>query len=518
VNAIKDNNELKEKPVMKQQLDRNLFGQDSPSEIDISWAEDTSFDVNIHPGSLEKPPRVLVCLPTLSAWGEAANPTSAEVAQQNHLEAPSCERLIPREQQTGCASGGSVWSDGSKTHRGDENARAVLALPVEATRLENKNKKTMTHNTPIIGQVKCLQNINGLNATASASSPRRSQAAGLASTLSALLLLATPVLADPFFFSTGAPDGKIGTLSRPASPGAIQTETADDFVLKTNTVINQASFTGLLPFGASLASIRQVEIEIYHVFGKDSVNPPSGHVPTRVNSPADVEIGSATRDSLNGSLEYEAKLVSPKFTVANSVVAGIHPIPNQKTTGEGPVTGEEVTIFVVFNPPISLPGDHYFFRPEVLLSSGDFLWLSAPKPITAPGTPFTPDLQSWIRNDNLAPDWLRIGTDITGQGPFNAAFALSGETDLDGDGVPDSLDLCPNTPAGAIVDAHGCSLDQLVPCSGPASGGVWRNHGAYVSSFVHATVEFAEDGLITAEDAEALVTAAAQSGCGAGKR
>jgi len=25
----------------------------------------------------------------------------------------------------------------------------------------------------------------------------------------------------------------------------------------------------------------------------------------------------------------------------------------------------------------------------------------------------------------LAPDWLRIGTDITHQGPFNAAFSLS---------------------------------------------------------------------------------------------
>ena len=146
------------------------------------------------------------------------------------------------------------------------------------------------------------------------------------------------------------------------------------------------------------------------------------------------------------------------------------------------MTGEEVLITVTFNPPISLPTDHYFFRPEVLLSSGDFLWLSAPRPIVAPGTPFTGDLQSWIRNDDLAPDWLRIGTDITGQGPFNAAFSLSGETDADADGVPDSLDLCPGTPAGAIVDADGCSIDQIAPCSGPASGGTWKNHGQYVSA------------------------------------
>jgi hypothetical protein len=26
----------------------------------------------------------------------------------------------------------------------------------------------------------------------------------------------------------------------------------------------------------------------------------------------------------------------------------------------------------------------------------------------------------------IEPDWLRIGTDISGQGPFNAAFVLDG--------------------------------------------------------------------------------------------
>ena len=58
--------------------------------------------------------------------------------------------------------------------------------------------------------------------------------------------------------------------------------------------------------------------------------------------------------------------------------------------------------------------------------SGNFLWLSAPKPIVPSGTPFSADLQTWIRNADLSPDWLRIGMDITGQGPFNAAFSLSG--------------------------------------------------------------------------------------------
>jgi hypothetical protein len=48
-----------------------------------------------------------------------------------------------------------------------------------------------------------------------------------------------------------------------------------------------------------------------------------------------------------------------------------------------------------------------------------------------PGTPISPDLQAWIRNSNLDPDWLRIGTDIVGGAPpptFNMAFELDGST------------------------------------------------------------------------------------------
>src|SRR5439155_15509584 len=191
--------------------------------------------------------------------------------------------------------------------------------------------------------------------------------------------------------------------SRVGTAAQIETETADDFVLTVPTIINQATFTGLLPSAAPLSSITNVEVEIYRVFPADSTNPPSGSVPTRVNSPADNEIDAATRDSTDGSLTFNATLVNPIFTVANSVVNGINKIPNQFTGGEGPVTGEEVSITVTFNPPIELPAGQYFFRPEVFSTAGNFLWLSAPKPIVAPGTPFATDLQSWIRNDLLAP-------------------------------------------------------------------------------------------------------------------
>jgi hypothetical protein len=111
---------------------------------------------------------------------------------------------------------------------------------------------------------------------------------------------------------------------------------------------------------------------------------------------------------------------------------GIHPLPGIFTGGNGAVRGEEVQFNVTFATPFLLPADHYFFVPQVQLDNGDFLWLSAPKPIVAPGTPFPSgftDLQSWTRDDSdegIEPDWLRVGTDITHQGPFNAAFSVSG--------------------------------------------------------------------------------------------
>jgi hypothetical protein len=313
-------------------------------------------------------------------------------------------------------------------------------------------------------------------------------------TFTALVLIASRASAQSFTFSTGSPDGLIGTLSRPASGGMVQTETADDFDLSDCVLINQATFTGLLPSGTPLSDINRVEVEIYHVFPVDSDTSRTPNVVTRVNSPSDVEINAATRDSLNNSLSSSAMVVNATFSVLNSVVNGINPKPNQFTMGEGPVTGEEVTITVTFDPPILLVADHYFFRPEVELSSGgNFLWLSAPKPIVAPGTPFPPgatDLQSWIRNDNLAPDWSRIGTDITHQGPFNASFSLSGVTG-----------------AEAIVN-------ELVPCSGPASGGTWKNHGEYVSSVAHAVQSLANQGCISQQEKGQIVSAAARSSCG----
>jgi len=257
------------------------------------------------------------------------------------------------------------------------------------------------------------------------------------------LLSITPVAAAPFVFSTGNPDGLMATATRPASAGKFEIESADDFVLTgpTSTSINSATFTGLIPLGTTLSDIGEVKVEIYRVFPADSnvartSGPPTfstPNVPTRVNSPSDVEL--VDRDTASGNLSFAATQLQASFTANNSVKpGGIFPLPNVFTAGNGPVTGQEVEIAVTFTTPFVLPADHYFFVPQVELASGDFFWLSAPRPIVPPGTPFPPgftDLQSWTRDDSnggIQPDWLRVGTDLTHQGPFNAAFSLNGET------------------------------------------------------------------------------------------
>lgn len=248
-----------------------------------------------------------------------------------------------------------------------------------------------------------------------------------------LALASGPAAAAAFAFSTGNPDGQLAALSRPAGSGGLETETADDFVLNSSTEITSATFTGLLTGGATPSDIGDVVVEIYRVFPLDSdvgrtSGPPTfstSQVPTRVNSPSDVAFDSRASGS---DLTFSTSTLAGTVTASNSVINGINPLPGIFTGGEGPATGAETEFSVDFTSPFVLPAGHYFFVPQVAVSGGDFLWLSAPRPIVAPGTPFTPDLQAWIRNADLEPDWLRIGTDITHSGPFNMTFSLAGAT------------------------------------------------------------------------------------------
>jgi hypothetical protein len=237
----------------------------------------------------------------------------------------------------------------------------------------------------------------------------------------------------PFLFSTGSPDARIGSRSEPGNfhNSNVEFETADDFILPVQTELDQATFTGLLTGGAQPTDISNVDIEIYQVFPKDSNTARTPIVPTRANSPADVAL--LARDSSVNTLSFTTDVLSTNFAIANSVASPARIAVGGASTAV-PTSGEEVRFTAAFTPPLDLAPGHYFFVPQVGLSAtapanSGFLWLSAPLPIKPPATPISPDLQAWERDDPpLAPDWLRVGTDIVAGTKFNESFSLSGSS------------------------------------------------------------------------------------------
>ena len=291
---------------------------------------------------------------------------------------------------------------------------------------------------------------------------RTRKALGCAAMIGSVLLIAQLATAQTFSFTPGDPDGKVGALSRHASPGKNETETADDFVLQHTTIINKATIKGLLPADTDLTKIKDVEVEVYHVFPLDSASA-SGHVPSRTNSPSDVEIGTATRDGSSGTLKFSAAVENASLSVDHTVVNNT----NNTLIGAPGSTQEEVEIAITFTSPIVLPAGSYFFRPEVLVTGGDFLYLSAPRPIVPPGNAFVGDRQAWIRNSNLSPDWLRIGTDIVADGDtFNMAFSLNGGTVANA-GTPGAAN-CKGKTISALSEQFG-TLDDAVATLGFSS-------------------------------------------------
>src|SRR5262249_36270384 len=156
------------------------------------------------------------------------------------------------------------------------------------------------------------------------------------------------------------PINAMAAASRTESPGTIEIETGDDFILNSSFAITSASFIGLVPAGFA---VNDLNLEIYRVFPLDSDTNRTPVVPTRQNSPSDVAF--AERDLSTGIASFSTTTLANSFMAQNSVLNGIHTMSPFQTMGEGPVTGQEVQFDVLFSTPIDLPADHYFFVPQV---------------------------------------------------------------------------------------------------------------------------------------------------------
>lgn len=60
------------------------------------------------------------------------------------------------------------------------------------------------------------------------------------------------------------------------------------------------------------------------------------------------------------------------------------------------------------------------------------------------------------------------------------------------------------------IDAEWLLDNDIAPCEGPPEGGAWRNHGQYVSTVAHQVDAWIEEGFVTEEDGETLVSDRAQ--------
>jgi hypothetical protein len=89
-----------------------------------------------------------------------------------------------------------------------------------------------------------------------------------------------------------------------------------------------------------------------------------------------------------------------------------------------------------------------------------------------------------------------------GAGGAGGAGGMGGAPDSDGDGVPDVLDLCPNTPPMTVVNSRGCSESQAVAKVNadtfPPYGSMFTQTGdpgrAGGVTYAYTGINFASDG------------------------
>lgn len=82
--------------------------------------------------------------------------------------------------------------------------------------------------------------------------------------------------------------------------------------------------------------------------------------------------------------------------------------------------------------------------------------------------------------------------------------------DSDADGVVDSADECPDTPAGTLIDERGCSV---CPCETTAAGAAWASRREYIACVKAEAKRQRAAGLLRKKEMRAAIRAARRSTC-----
>ena len=162
-------------------------------------------------------------------------------------------------------------------------------------------------------------------------------------------------------------------------------------------------------------------------------------------------------------------LMAPAMALANLIVtpnsiSGITVVQNDTAMASASVTESGTTNYYEITPSGSGAPSYVSFTSNCPFSPA----VQSPSctlDITVDATGLTPGPYS----STLSLDYFFAGdvdtsgfliSPLAGSTPFTVSFTVV-EPDTDGDGVPDSSDLCPGTPAGSTVDGNGCADSQL---------------------------------------------------------
>ncbi len=152
-------------------------------------------------------------------------------------------------------------------------------------------------------------------------------------TVTIFCLLVSPAFGATIYNNL-TPTSAMGIATRPAVPGGpFEIEGADDFFLTAQTLINSASFVGVIvpgPNGGS-STITDVVAEMYRIFPADSNTTRTPNVLTRANSPSDVDFASKSSDA--GAVDLHFFGVESYFHNAQHCPAGRYPSVSQSDHG-----------------------------------------------------------------------------------------------------------------------------------------------------------------------------------------